>query len=134
MLTKAGQELSNKGSPNLPGVVSRIKVFCYCRKKCHEKVKRYFISNHFVVIWTCQCFYSFQEGQSFFQIVETGEQIVRSSFNFNFFITAEEVEREPWKLCLTWRWLKPSHSDRSFIPLGLWQLNVIRRWPNEWIF
>ena len=27
MLTKAGQELSNKGSPNLPGVVSRIKVF-----------------------------------------------------------------------------------------------------------
>ena len=37
-------------------------------------------------------FYSIQEGQSFFRIVETVEQFVRTSFNFNFSTTAEGVE------------------------------------------
>ena len=72
--------------------------------------------------------YSVQEGQSFFRIVGTVEKIVRPSFNFTFSTTAEGV-RESWKLCLnlcSLRWLKPSLSrDRSFIPLGLWQLNAL---------
>ena len=50
----------------------------------------------FVVIWTCQYFYSVREGQSLFQIVGTAEQIVRTSFKFIFSTTAEEVERI-WK-------------------------------------
>ena len=37
-------------------------------------------------------FYSIQEGQSFFRIVETVEQFVRTSFNFTFSTTAEGVE------------------------------------------
>ena len=42
MLTKAGQELSNKGSPNLPGVVSRIKVFFVIVEKVSPKSKTVF--------------------------------------------------------------------------------------------
>ena len=38
-------------------------------------------------------FYSVQEGQSFFRIVETVEQIVRTIFNFTFSTTADGDER-----------------------------------------
>ena len=38
-------------------------------------------------------FYSVQEGQSFFRVVGTVEQKVRTSFNFIFSTTAEGVER-----------------------------------------
>ena len=38
-------------------------------------------------------FYGVQEGQSFFPIVGTVEQIVRTSFNFTFSTGADMVER-----------------------------------------
>ena len=38
-------------------------------------------------------FYSVQEGQSFFRIVVTLEEIVRTNFNFTFSTTAKGVKR-----------------------------------------
>ena len=38
-------------------------------------------------------FYSVQEGQSFFRVVVTLEEIVRTSFNFTFSTTAKGVKR-----------------------------------------
>ena len=63
----------------------------------------------------------------FFQIVGTVEQIELVSTSP--FPQLQKGLIESWKLCLnlcSLRWLKPSLSrDRSFIPLGLWQLHVL---------
>ena len=71
-------------------------------------------------------FYCVQEGQSFFWIVATVEenwQLV------SLFPQLQKYLRKPWKLCMNLcseKRLKPSFScDRSFILLGLWQLNVL---------
>ena len=62
------------------------------------------------------------------RIVGTVEKIVKICFNFPF-PHFQKGLRESWKLCLNlWslRWLKPSLIGvRSFIPLGLWQLNML---------
>ena len=100
MLTKASQELLNKGSSNLPVemmyciVPLRIKVFLLLLKEVSPKSKT-------LVKFKSLCcnidmsifFYSVQEGQSFFRIVVTLEEIVRTNFNFTFSTTAKGVKR-----------------------------------------
>ena len=48
---------------------------------------------------------------------------------YSHFLEMQKRLRESWKLCLdlcSLRWLKPIFGrDRSFIPLRLWQLNVL---------
>ena len=61
----------------------------------------------------------------FYQIVVKMEQMVRTSFNFTFSTTAEEIEKILKTVFEFW-WLKPSLSrDRSLTLLGLRQLNVL---------
>ena len=72
----------------------RIKVFLLLLKEVSPKSKT-------LVKFKSLCcnidmsifFYSVQEGQSFFRIVVTLEEIVRTNFNFTFSTTAKGVKR-----------------------------------------